>query len=157
MFKDFMKLSFSTFICCLCITTIFSQNSDFGWTDNSVKIVSIDSITEPAEFPGGIVEMRKFVAENIVYPEIAREMDYQGKVYCKLYIDSIGNIIDVKILKDIVDCPECSEECIRVINLMPKWKPAKNKDVEVNSTYMIPISFILTNGKKDRKRNNTKR
>ena len=143
-----MKISFILILSCLCLTTVFSQTSDFG----RIGPVSNDTITEPAEYPGGIEEMRKYISENIVFPEIALEMNYQGKVFCKLNIDSIGNINDVTIIKGITDCPECSEECIRVIKLMPKWTPAKKNDVEVNSTYILPISFILTNAKDDKKR-----
>ncbi len=100
-------------------------------------------VEEPAEYPGGINEMRKYLAENINYPDIAREMGYQGKCYLRFVVSENGFISNVVVKKGVPDCPECDKEAIRVVKSMKQWKPAKNNGKPVNSYYTLPVSFKL--------------
>lgn len=100
-------------------------------------------IDVPAEFPGGVQALRKFIQDNMIYPEVAREMGYQGKCYLKFVVSKSGTISNVVVKKGVPDCPECDKEAIRIIRLSPKWKPAENSGVPVNSYYTVPISFKL--------------
>jgi len=50
---------------------------------------------EMAEYPGGFIELRKFVAVNLKYPEKAKENGVQGKVYIQFVVDEEGKIIPV--------------------------------------------------------------
>jgi protein TonB len=100
-------------------------------------------IDVPAEFPGGVQALRKFIQDNMIYPEVAREMGYQGKCYLKFVVSKSGTISNVVVKKGVPDCPECDKEAIRIIRLSPKWKPAENSGLPVNSYYTLPISFKL--------------
>ena len=97
----------------------------------------------PAEFPGGMQEMFKFMKDNMVYPEMAKEMGYQGKCYLRFIVSSTGTISNVMVKKGVPDCPEGDKEAIRVIRSMPRWKPAINGGVPVNSYYTLPFKFTL--------------
>ncbi len=129
-------------------------NSDFGATQVIVEKKEepiekpkepeiFEVVEEPAEYPGGINEMRKYLAENINYPDIAREMGYQGKCYLRFVVSENGYISNVVVKKGVPDCPECDKEAIRVIKSMKQWKPAKNNGKPVNSYYTLPVSFKL--------------
>lgn len=136
-------------------STVTSQgNSDFGATEILVKKEEepveikkepeiFEVVEEPAEYPGGINEMRKYLAENINYPDIAREMGYQGKCYLRFVVSENGFISNVVVKKGVPDCPECDKEAIRVVKSMKQWKPAKNNGKPVNSYYTLPVSFKL--------------
>lgn len=100
-------------------------------------------VEEPAEFPGGMAEMRVYLAKNIVYPTTAMELGIEGKVYLRFNVMIDGSINSVKVLKGIPDCPECDKEALRVVKAMPKWKPAKNMGKAVNSQMTIPVIFKL--------------
>lgn len=100
-------------------------------------------VEEPAEFPGGMAEMRVYLAKNIVYPTTAMELAIEGKVYLRFNVMIDGSINSVKVLKGITDCPECDKEAVRVVKAMPKWKPAKNIGKAVNSQMTIPVIFKL--------------
>ena len=98
---------------------------------------------EEPEFEGGPKALRDFIAKNIVYPDIAREMGKEGTVYITFVIDEKGQVESSKILKGVG--AGCDEEATRVINKIPKFKkPGKNalgKPVKV--IYNIPIAFKL--------------
>jgi protein TonB len=100
-------------------------------------------VEESAEFPGGVNAMRKFLAENIVYPQTARDLGLEGKCFLTFVVSSSGNISNVTIQRGVPDCPECDKEAVRVIKNMPKWKPGKNGGKAVNSTFNLPVTFTL--------------
>lgn len=102
-----------------------------------------DFVDESAEYPGGMAEMRKYLAENIKYPQTAVEMGYEGKTYLKFIVSENGNISNVKVVKGVTDCPECDAEATRVVKNMPKWTPGKVNGKAVNSTFSIPVVFKL--------------
>ena len=62
--------------------------------DNQIFITS----EEEPMFPGGINEMRKYIATHIVYPEIAKENGITGKVYIQFVVNKKGYIEQVKVL-----------------------------------------------------------
>jgi len=93
------------------------------------------------EYPGGSIEMIKFIQTNVEYPDSARDAEIQGKVYVTFVIDTIGKIDDVSILKGVH--PLLDKEAIRVIKKMPSWKPGTQKGKPVRVKYNLPINFKL--------------
>lgn len=98
-----------------------------------------------AEFPGGNTAMKRYLANNIHYPQNALEYGIQGKCFLQFVIDINGKLSDVKVMRGVANCRECDEESIRVIKGMPDWKPGKSHNQFVNSTFNLPISFKLDN------------
>ena len=94
------------------------------------------------EFPGGAVEMMKFLNENVKYPEAAENAGTQGRVIVQFIVEADGSITNVKVLKNVSD--EIDAEAVRVINAMPKWKPGKQNDKPVRVKYTIPVTFRLS-------------
>ena len=92
-------------------------------------------------FPGGEVAFQNFLGNNIKYPEIAKEYGIQGKVYVKFVIDKEGNIINLQIVRSVD--PSLDNEAIRVLNICPKWIPARQKNALVSVNMIIPINFSL--------------
>ncbi len=107
------------------------------------KEVIYDIVDEPAEPPGGMAALKKYLAENIKYPQTAVEMGLEGKCYLQFVVSENGYISNVKIKKGVTDCPECDQEAIRVVKGMPKWTPGKINGKAVNSTFSLPVSFKL--------------
>lgn len=98
-------------------------------------------VEEMPSFPGGETARNKFLAENIVYPKPATESGIQGTVYVSFIVDTKGNIMDVKILRGIGS--GCDEEAIRVVKLMPRWKPGRQNGKLVRVLFNMPIYFKL--------------
>lgn len=94
------------------------------------------------EFPGGELELRKFIEENIVYPEDAKAQGVEGTCFVKFVIDVEGSIKDVELISGI-GFESIDDEAIRVIKSMPKWTPGKQRGQNVNVSFVIPITFTL--------------
>ncbi|TSJ45728.1 energy transducer TonB [Fluviicola chungangensis] len=92
------------------------------------------------EYPGGIIAMRSFLEENIIYPSDSVE----GKIYVSLLIDTMGHVTKVNVKKSL--SPLADAEVIRVMKLMV-FKPALINGKPINSRISLPCSFSL--GKKD--------
>ncbi|MCK5822535.1 MAG: energy transducer TonB [Bacteroidales bacterium] len=93
------------------------------------------------EFPGGTNEMRKYIANNIVYPEIAKENGITGKVYVQFVVNGKGKIEQVKVVRGVD--PSIDKEAVRVIKNLPKWKPGKQRGKPVKVSFTVPINFQL--------------
>ncbi len=100
-------------------------------------------VDEKAEFPGGMAALRKFLGDNLSYPQVAVEEEIEGKVYLRFVVDKNGEISRVSVTRGIPDCPECDKEAVRVVKKMPKWAPGKNGGKAVDSYYNLPITFKL--------------
>ena len=98
-------------------------------------------VEEMPEFPGGMQECMKFLSKNIMYPPQAKENEIQGRVIIEMVISKDGDVTNVKVVKGVD--PLLDKEALRVINLMPKWKPGKQRGKAVNVKYAIPVMFRL--------------
>ena len=107
------------------------------------EVEILEFVEENAEFPGGAAALKKYLADNIKYPQTAIEMDYQGKCYVKFVVSDEGYISNVRVTKGVPDCPECDKEAVRVIKAMPRWKPGRNNGKEVNMYFNSTVVFKL--------------
>ncbi len=98
-------------------------------------------VEEMPSFPGGDEKLRKFLAENIVYPQQAQENGIQGTVYLSFAVDRKGKIGKIKVLKGIGG--GCDEEAVRVIKLMPEWIPGKQNGKKVTVLFNMPVQFKI--------------
>ena len=98
-------------------------------------------VEEMPEFPGGMGECMKFLAKNIKYPTIAQENGVQGRVIVQFVVNRDGSIVDPVVMRGVD--PHLDKEALRVISLMPKWKPGKQRGKEVRVKYTVPVMFRL--------------
>ena len=109
------------------------------------KKIANDKVLEKAEvmpqFPGGDQAMMKFVAENVQYPQEARDKEISGRVMVGFIVEKDGSVNEVKVVKGIGG--GCDEEAVRVVKAMPKWKPGKQKGKPVRVHYTLPLTFKL--------------
>lgn len=113
------------------------SNSNEPNNDKNNKIFSIAE--QMPEFPGGIAALRKFIAKQIKYPEIAQQDKANGEVHVNFVINREGRVWYAKVVKPVH--PALDQEAIRVIYSMPQWKPGVNHGEKVNVGYTIPIKF----------------
>ena len=96
-----------------------------------------------AEFPGGHSALIKFLAENIRYPARLADICVSGKVFVQFVVSAEGKVVAPEIKRGMPDCPECDEEVLRVVKLLPDFIPAKVKGKPVNSYFNLPVKFCL--------------
>jgi protein TonB len=93
------------------------------------------------EFPGGEMEMLKFIGENIRYPAAAAANNIQGLVVLQFVVDAQGRIEDINIVKDIGG--GCGDEAVRIVKAMPIWIPGEQNGLPVAVRYTLPVHFKL--------------
>lgn len=108
-------------------------------------------VEQMPEFPGGEKALRAFLAENVKYPSIAKENGIYGRVVCQFIVEKDGSITDVEVVKSSGEI-SLDKEAIRVIKMMPKWKPGKQQNKPVRTRYTLPISFKLDDDKSSAKK-----
>ncbi len=93
------------------------------------------------QFPGGAVEFMKWLTKNLRYPNKARQQKVQGKVVAVFYVEKDGTVTGISVTKSL--SPECDREALRVLRMMPNWKPGIQHDQPCRTKVCIPIVFRL--------------
>lgn len=106
--------------------------------DNDTVFQIVD---EMPQYPGGEEALMKYAAENIKYPQEAKDKNIAGRVFVSFVVEKDGSVNEVKVMRGIGG--GCDEEAVRVIKSMPKWQPGKMKGEPVRVSYMMPINFKL--------------
>jgi protein TonB len=82
-----------------------------------------------------------FLNKNIVYPDISVKNGIQGRVLVGFVITQDGNVKDAEVVGGVD--PYLDAEALRLVRMMPKWKPGKQGGKPVNVKYTLPITFRL--------------
>jgi len=103
-----------------------------------------NKVDQVPEFPGGQDKLYQFLGEHIQYPRKSHKHNIEGTVYLHFVVNTTGAIQDIKVVKGVDGGDDLAEECIRVIKLMPKWKPGYISGEAVLAGYDLPVKFKLT-------------
>ncbi len=114
----------------------------FAQVDTTDAPLIFTPVDVDAEFPGGLEELIMFVCMNVEYPEQAHKANVEGTVYSSFCIDRDGSVSNITILKDIGY--GCGDEVVKMLQSMPRWKPARVRGKNVRSEFSLPVAFTLT-------------
>jgi len=92
-------------------------------------------VEDMPSFPGGESVRSSFIANNLRVPAEGIE----GTVYVSFIVKEDGSISDAKILRGLGKSYD--EEVLRVVNLMPKWHPGKQRGKPVTVQFNMPVKF----------------
>jgi protein TonB len=98
-------------------------------------------VDQQPEYAGGYEAMMAFIKANMKYPPNARRMQIEGTVHVSFIVSKTGEISEVKVLRGIMT--ECDTEAVRVIQMMPRWKPGRQNGRPVNVRFILPLKFRL--------------
>ena len=98
-------------------------------------------VEEMPQFPGGMGEAMRFLAQNIKYPKAAQQAKIEGRVIVQFVVGKDGSVSDIQIMRSV--SPDLDAEAIRVVGMMPKWIPGKQRGKAVTVKYTMPIMFRL--------------
>jgi len=107
-------------------------------------------VEEMPQFPGGMGEAMKFLAKNIKYPVSAQQAKIEGRVVVQFVVERDGSISDIHTVRSV--SPELDAEAVRVVSLMPKWIPGKQRGKAVAVKYTMPIMFRLQTPAQEQKK-----
>lgn len=92
-------------------------------------------------FPGGMMQLMKWLTKNLKYPESARKAKISGKVVVAFMVNTDGSVSDVRLLKTVE--PSLDNEALRVVRMMPKWEPGISGGKVSRTLVHLPIVFKL--------------
>jgi protein TonB len=98
---------------------------------------------DPAQFPGGPAALKKFIADNLVYPELAMEQELEGICMLKFMVAEDGQISEIQVMRGVADCPDCDKQAVRLVKRMPNWIPGKTAGKPVKSPYSLHVVFQI--------------
>lgn len=110
-------------------------NEAYTNTEDSVYLV----VDQMPEFQGGRKGLATFIQQNLKYPEAVPKDQARGKVYVKFIVDVTGKVRDISLVRrgnQLFD-----NEALRIVRMMPSWKPGVHKGQPVNVTQIVTISF----------------
>lgn len=106
------------------------------------EVDSIFLIVEKKPEPvNGFGNFYSSLSRNVKYPQQARRIGTEGKVYVEFVVNRNGELADLKVIKGIGS--GCDEEAMRVLALT-KWEPGKQRGRPVRVKMVLPISFQLS-------------
>ncbi len=82
----------------------------------------------------------EFIVANLKYPQSAKDAKLEGFVVASFVINADGSVGKTEIITKTF-CKACEEEFQRVIDLMPKWIPAKKDGKAVAAEVTLPVKF----------------
>ena len=141
-----MKKSLLVILLLTCFTLLHAQdtmtrNVDTSWD----KIFYV--VEQMPQYPGGEEAMMKFIQNHLIYPDDARNIGVQGKVVVGFVIMQDGKIDSIVIKKSV--WPSIDAEALRVVRLLPTFKPGKQQGKAVRTSFLLPISMRLSGGEMD--------
>ena len=116
---------------------------DFEYVEEEVEEEVIYDVAEdPAMFPGGDAALMNFLKKNIKYPRISRDNGSQGRAIVRFVVNTDGSIQNIEVIKSTGDM-YLDKEAVRLVEIMPKWTPARQSGKPVRVKYVLPVSFRL--------------
>lgn len=116
---------------------LISQNREEKAEEETV----IEVTETMSEYPGGDRALLKFLSDNMRYPKKAQEEGVQGRVVIYFDVDVDGIAKNPEIIRSL--SPECDLEAVRLVSIMPKWKPATRNGEPVKVRYTLPLTFRM--------------
>lgn len=149
----------------LAVIMLLTINFNSYGQKNKVYTEGVDVM---ATYRGGDISgVRKFIAENLTYPEVAAKSKVTARIFVQFVVDKKGKVTDVEVKrrdisgyqdKEVVVVgyepdknaeinPEAlkalEDEAVRVIKLLDGFTPAQKDGKNVATEYTFPIVFTL--------------
>jgi Ca-activated chloride channel family protein len=94
---------------------------------------------EMPEYTGGLEAFKKYIYDNIVYPDELRNKNLKGRIFVQFTVDPDGSLADIKILRGLNTLLD--NEVIRIIKKAPKWKPGLKGGKPVKVVLTVALEF----------------
>lgn len=155
-------MSFKTLFIALCTLSAFAQSSNQSVSQNHGSYESMSpsiqneqappplpvytgKIVEDPEIPpiftGGSGEMNRFISNTLRYPASASERNVQGLVVYTFVVEKDGTLTNFDLIHRADSALD--KEALRILQAMPPWRPASNKNEIVRSKSYVPMYFRL--------------
>lgn len=109
--------------------------------DEKMQPLQFRVVEQLPEFPGGMVEFMKWLTKNLKYPPQAKRANLEGRVVVSFIVNVDGTTTDARVVKSAH--PLLDAEAMRVLRMMPEWKPGEDHGKPCRTMLSIPIVFKI--------------
>jgi TonB family protein len=95
-----------------------------------------------AAYPGGDDSLAVFLSHNFKYMNQGQSKGQHGQVNIGFTIDKTGKIQNPIVLKGSAN-KDVDAEALRVVQMMPNWKPGTSGGQPVDVQYILPIDYFI--------------
>jgi TonB family protein len=108
---------------------------------------ALKKVEHEAVYEGGMNKLINFLTKNLKYPKEMMEYGYGGESTIEFVVCADGSICNAKVTNKAGKLFD--NEALRVVQLMPKWKPGMQDGKAVSSYYSLPITYLLSGDEND--------
>lgn len=113
--------------------------------DNSAALaeapINFTVVQQIPQFPGGWSMFMQWLTKNLKYPPAAQQAKIQGTVVVSFIVNKDGTVSDIKLSKSVD--PLLDREALRVMKMLPKWKPGLDRNKVCRTMIAVPVVFAL--------------
>lgn len=102
------------------------------------EITKLSNIVSYPEYPGGVIEMEKFIERNLIYRDEASRSN-NNRVVLRFVVMPDGTITNIGIIKGLN--PLFDNDAVKVVKRMPKWIPARQGKKAVPYYHYLSVFF----------------
>ncbi len=112
------------------------QFDSIATKSNETELI-IDPVETMPEFPGGLDSLKAFINRNNNW-KVGKDT-IVGKVFVEFIVEVDGSITNTQVLRGLNEL--CDNEAMRIVSIMPKWKPGLLMGNPIQTKMIIPILF----------------
>lgn len=150
-----MKKTSLLLVTALCVTIFFSSVSCLAQghcppSCNKDEIVferyypECDSTSKttvrPPKYEGGIKELKKYLKDNIRYPEALKTSKIEATALVQFTVGTDGSVSEAVVAQPS-GYAEMDEEAVRLVGSFPNWQPASKNGEIIEMKTQVPIHF----------------
>lgn len=137
--KHSLQKLLSAFVFLILLTCISQVRAQENVKIDSSQVLDILQFADvPPEFPGGMEAMNMFIYANLKQPG---NLAAEGLVIARIINNETGLVTEPEIVRGLT--PEADAETLRIISLLPRWKPGMHNGKIVNVRYNLPVRFKI--------------
>lgn len=100
-------------------------------------------VDDAPEYVGGFDSLMTHIQRTLKYPENARKMGIEGRVFVSFVVTKEGDVVNPAIAKGVN--AEIDKEALNVVSGFPKWIPGRQNGEAVDVKFVLPINFKFNN------------
>lgn len=124
------------------VETLANADAQVTTYSSSGSSAVYDMVEQQPSFPGGAGALNRWLAENVKYPARAAEEGIEGRVIVQFIVGTDGSITNARVVRSVNQYLD--KEALRVVSVMPRWKPGMQDGKPVRVRYTVPVTFRLS-------------
>jgi len=118
-----------------------SSEQEFPYKEENGSKVYLKTQEMPAFKGGGVLAFRKYIQQNLDYPEAAKKEGLEDKVFVKFVINEEGENTEVEVMRG--EHENLNQAVVEAIKNAPAWEPARQNGQKVKIQFTIPVTFKM--------------